>query len=234
MTENEEKMPIEEGLASKIYLLAFFKPCSGYEISDRIYGRDLRVVRDTIYRHAPEGYFIAISQDKRKHPKWLSNIDILVDKIGKEIRLFKSEQNVLKTVMTSRAFEYLIEKQLPDNLKDASINAVDLILTTLDTLFIISEEIQTLANRGKEHDMIMDYDNAIFNIQNDKKLMKYLQKTLKKLCKEKELPEEIIEDIPRIFVFSYAITQQYSGISEFGKKYHEMKLISQQISKLDD
>ena len=223
MTENGEKMPIEEGLASKIYLLAFFKSCSGYEISKKIYDDDFRVVRDTIYKLAPEGYFIAIPQGKGKHPKWLSNIDILVDKIGKEIRLFKSEQNVLKTVMKSRAFEYLIEKQMPDNLKDASINAVDLTLTTLDALFIISEEMKTLANRGKEHDMIMDYDNAILNIQNDKKLMKYLQKIFKKLCNEKELPGEIIEDIPYVFVFSYAITQRYSGISKFGKKYHEMK-----------
>ena len=141
MTRNECKQPIEKAdLTSKVFLLAYGTPRSGYSIAMKIYGHDHHGVRGIINKLSPQGYFTAISEEEGKRPKWLSNGDVLIDKIKRETFLVKHEEDVLKKILNSKAFRYLIEKQTSKNLEDLSMSAMEFILGYLDIMIIISKE----------------------------------------------------------------------------------------------
>lgn len=97
-------MPIEKGLASKIYLLAYPEPKSGYEIAKEIYGHDHHRVRTVIKKLAEEGYFMTIEKDEWKWPKWISNVGPLIKRI--------QETNRNRNINMSDFDKYVIRKLL--------------------------------------------------------------------------------------------------------------------------
>ena len=83
----------------------------------------------------------------------------------------------------------------------------------------------------------MDYDFGLYKFKEDKKNKKLIEKMVgiyKKLCEENDLPHDIIEEIPNVFVIPDNLTKPHKGFSESGKNYQKMKQISQEISKLSE
>jgi len=233
VTGNKEIQPIEKaGLASKVFLLAYGEPQSGYSIAMKIYGHDHHGIRSIINKLSPQGYFTAISDAEDKRPKWLSNGDIIIEKIRRETLLVKHEEAVLKKILNSKAFRYLIEKQISKNLEDLSMSATEFILGYLDILIIISKEYKPFKQRGKEIDLEFNYDFAINKIQKDEKLMEKMREIAEKLFEEEDLPLEIIKDFPSLFILPENLTARVKGLSAFGKKYYEMKPVYQAFSEL--
>jgi len=142
-------MPIEKGLASKIYLLAYPEPKSGYEIANEIYGHDHHRVRTIIKELAEEGYFERVEKDEWKYPKWLSSVEPLFNRIKK----IKSEEGITFTAVENKiifhlldfcTFREYIETRVPRNLKDSSINATDFILDNLEFILILTAKMKTI------------------------------------------------------------------------------------------
>jgi len=79
--EEKIELPIEKGLSSKIYGLAYGEPKSGYELSKDIYGHYHHGVKTKINELAKENYFLEIQIEGQQHPKWLSNVEPLILKI---------------------------------------------------------------------------------------------------------------------------------------------------------
>ena len=80
--------------------------------------------------------------------------------------------------------------------------------------------------------MEFNYDFAINKIQKDEKLMKKIRKIAVKLFEEKDLPPEVVKDLPYLFIIPKNLTAPIKGLSDFGKKYYEVKSFFQDISKL--
>lgn len=224
-------MPIEKGLASKIFLCAFEKPKSGYELGYDIYGHDHHRVRRIARELSGEGYFKAIKIEGEKHPKWLSNIDCIISKIEKEIII--SDEYILKNILESKSFKFLLKEEIPKNLRDVQINSVDLILSLLDIIIIISEGNEIFRKLSSEIKTEVDYYNAINKMKEDAHLKERIHDIGKTLFeKYEDLPSDIIEDLPILFIISRRLLVVMKGFSDFGKKYYEIKPISDKISKI--
>ncbi len=115
--------PIREGLPSKIYLLAYGKPITGYEIARRIQGiktpgsgeRAITPQTGKIYgwlkKLMDDGYVI------KKENGYLSKAEPLLKEIEEALNgdIDDSEKDVLLKLLNSEIFRSHIEKNLPDS-----------------------------------------------------------------------------------------------------------------------
>ena len=241
MDKNEWISPIEKGLAAKIYLLAYKKPKSGWKIAHEIYGHDQHGVRDVINKLSKEGYFKPIPIGEGKHPKWLSDVDPLISKIKHKIK--KSEDSkkslnqfdvfVLRKVLDSRAFRYLIGGRISSDLEDALMfySATEFILSYLDILIIISKKNEVLKQFCKKIKNENDYETTISNFQEDEEVTRVIQKLVVHLFgkDKKELPLEVIDDLSYLFIIPRKVTTSIKGLSDFGEKYYMMEPVIQEF-----
>ncbi|MHA1748907.1 MAG: hypothetical protein ACTSYF_09750 [Promethearchaeota archaeon] len=244
-------MPIEEGLALKIYLLAYdTHPKSGYEIAMEIYGHDHHRVRTTIKELAKEGYFIPIEKDEWRWPRWISSVEPIIKRV-KEIKQIKNIEltdfdiHVLRKILDSEIFREHIQKHIdmimPRNMLRYYIDlivgksAIDFILEEVEVFFIINRDIKEKAKLSNEKEIF----------EGEVKTIEEFDKLLKAYTWLKSLPHERLSDIPEgqheYFEFlwhklretdMYAFfpinlpedtLERLKGISSFGRKYEEIK-----------
>ena len=139
-----EKLPIEKGLASKIYGLAYNEPVSGYQLAKEI-GTQPHHVNDKIKQLHKDGHLIKISNPNWRWSKWRANVNPLVKKIvsikkDKKINLTKLDQEVLFDHLSSKYFRQLICNDIKYQLKKGNtVDSVEEILSGFEmfTLFMV-------------------------------------------------------------------------------------------------
>lgn len=244
---SEDIMPKEE-LTHKVYLATFDEPRYLMEIGKLIYGVEEKTYpklsgeKGAIKKCLRKGWikdvtdFIEIPEPKKsgfeKRRYYKAKIDPILEQIKKETPFIGSDLEIIEKILNSKAFKYLIKKQISKGLKTISINAFDFILTYFDILMIISKEYKPFVNHRNVTAIEFDYIFAINKVKRDEKMMNKIKKIAIKLFDEKNLPKNVIQDFPYLFIFPGTLIHNIHGLSEFGKKYYEMKLIFQEISKL--
>jgi hypothetical protein len=124
--------PIRDGLPAKVYLAAFFKPISGYEIARRIFGTrkvrregwDKEVTKEIITPNKPyaivkkyKGIFDRIKEKEgnREVLKILSKIEPLLDEIdlelekGSKAKLTVKEREILNQFIEGKFRKYVAQ-----------------------------------------------------------------------------------------------------------------------------
>jgi len=244
-------MPVEGGLASKIYLVAYdTQPKSGYEIAKEIYGHDHHGVREIIKKLAKEGYFTPVEKEGWKYPKWLSSVEPIIKRVKEikqveNIELTEFDIHVLRKILDSEIFrehiqkhiDMLMPKDMPRYHVDLIVgkSPIDFILEEVDVLFIIYRDIKEKAKQNNEREMFVG----------EVKTIEEFDKLLEAYTWLKSLPHERLADIPEeqreYFEFlwhklsetdTYAFLpinlpddtlERFKGISNFGRKYEEVK-----------
>lgn len=250
MKEKTKKMPIEKGLAAKIYLLAYPKPKSGYEIAKEIYGYDHHRVRDVIKELAKEDYLIPVKEDEWRHPKWLSSVEPIIDRVkeikqAENIELTEFDIHILRRILDSQVFrEYIgnyIEKltrNFPSkyHIDRVMISPIDFILEEVEVTFIIDRDIKAKAKLSGEKKI---FEKEVRTIEEFDKMFEAYN-WLKSLPYERllEIPEEHQEyfkflwknlnDKENLYAF-FPINfpedtlERLKRISSFGRKFYEVK-----------
>ena len=212
-------MPIEKGLASKIYLLAYPEPKSGYEIAKEIYGHDHHRVRTVIKKLAEEGYFMTVEMDEWRTPRWFSDAGPLVKKIeeNKGIELDDIEKYLLQHIINFMAFREWIKILMPRINKDTEINAQTFILDNAEFLLILVEKIRSA-------------NDAYLNIKKKDDILSYiddLTKVMLKLIGEE--PEKTFNLRFSLYIqfllvlIPEKLIDRIRGFSSFGKKYFQLR-----------
>ena len=83
-------------------------------------------------------------------------------------------KNILRHILTSRAFRYWIEVNLPKDYNIVSINGIEFILSFLDILFIIFERNDIIKEQYKWITKTDDYEKTIDLLRKDKGFMEKL------------------------------------------------------------
>ena len=134
-------MPVEYGLSSKIYFLAYEKPKSAYEISFEIYDKYHHSIITKINELKEDNFFMPITIKGKKHPKWLSSIEPLISMIyfikeKDKVSFTELEKHILVKILDSEAFrKFTSNKQIYKQIR-GDFNAIDFILMKLDCLAI--------------------------------------------------------------------------------------------------
>lgn len=236
----------KEELSHKVYLTTFDKPRYVMEIGNIIY----RVERQTypklmgengaINRCLEKGWIEDVT-DSMKIPKekplgfekrryYKAKIDPIISKIKDKVSL--NDRYVLRNILNSKAFGYLINKRISEDPESLSVDAIEFILGYLDVLFIISEHSKLLKKRFRQIKTEEQYDNEIKTIKKDKKLMEQLIRITSKLFQQEELPSEITEDFVYLYAIPGELSLTYTGYGQFGEFYYTMKTLSQTILDL--
>jgi hypothetical protein len=105
----EEKNQRRGPLVDKIFCLTFEKPRSGYEISNIIYGRDIRIVRDTLKHYQTKGYFEQVTFPEERFPRWRATTKPILEIIDERTTLYPREADALKNIIDDESFRSLIE-----------------------------------------------------------------------------------------------------------------------------
>src|SRR5438093_576299 len=120
---------LRQGLPSKIYLLSFIQPQSGYKLAMKIYGRP---TTDKIYKWTKvmekEGYL----EHEKKTKKFKAIIQPLATEMGKELESRGSSFNGQETSLLHRLLESTNVRKLfePYFGRDKNLNAVNLTCLT--------------------------------------------------------------------------------------------------------
>jgi len=212
-------MPIEKGLASKIYLLAYPEPKSGYEIAKEIYGHDHHRVRKIIKELAKEGYFMTVEMDEWRTPRWFSDASLLVDKIeeNKGVELNDIEKYLLQHVINFMTFREWIKTRMPRINRDIEINAGTFILDNAEILLIlvgmIKSNYDTYLNIKKKDDILSymdDFTKAMLKLIGGEPEKTFnLRFSLYIQFLSVLIPEKLIDKI--------------RGFSSFGEKYFQLR-----------
>ncbi|HEC76889.1 MAG TPA: hypothetical protein ENI33_06505 [Thermoplasmatales archaeon] len=234
MKEKTEKISIEKGLAAKIYLLAYPKPKSGYEIAKEIYGYDHHRVRKVIKKLAKEDYLISVKKDEWRYPKWLSSVEPLIGRIEdikkqEDIELSDFEKHVIRVILNSQHFRTWIKINIPlitEDLRQDEIDALEIILAELEIHFITLNKLHDLAESVNEIKTVEDFDKLVESWEWLKSLEPKRRAELPK--KYRNLIENNKEVLINLTVFypimlPKSFLEKIKGISKFGKKYHELE-----------
>jgi len=246
----------KEELTHKVYLATFGRPRYIMEIGEMIYG----VKKDTypklmgengaIKKCLKRGWIKKIDMptpeekppgfDKRIY--YQAEIEPIIDSIMKRIEETlhatspKQDElalkNILRHILTSRAFRYWIEVNLPKDYNIASTNGIEFILSFLDILFIIFERNDTIKEQFKRITKTDDYEKAIDLLRKDEGFRKKLPELTYLFYGEQDVSEEIKKDLPYLFIAPEIPLLKMLGFSDFGMKYYIAESLSKNTSKL--
>lgn len=138
-------LPIESGLASKIYYLAYEQPKSAYEIAFDIYDKYHHSIINKIHELEEYGFFTPIDIEGKKHPKWLSNVEPLIDMIefrlkidedkkNQDVELSVLDKHILRRILDCSFFRLMVGEYFNVEFR-GGFNAVEHILMQLDYYF---------------------------------------------------------------------------------------------------
>lgn len=227
--KNTREMTIEEGLASKVYLLAYPEPKSGYQISKEIYGYDHQSVRDVITNL--DDYFMTVEREEWRTARWFSNTDPLLDKItdikkSEGITITSLERYIIKHILNFATFREWVKTTIPTNIKERAINAREYILSNLEILLIVAHKVRMQhnirLNVNNERDMesyILDFKNAIMKL--------YGKKSEKMFNLRLSLYVQFLS-----IILTEELVNKIKGFSRFGKKYFTLELLFCEIEKM--
>lgn len=230
-----------KNLKDTIFLTIYSEPRYASEVSKILYGKEnkrvfLEIKKLVNDNWLTESSYTAQINDKRSKTRkyYQARIDPIIVYIEKssEKLLGRTEEHFLKSILDSQAFKYLIKKQLPQDLKVRSVNAIDFILTYLDILFIISDRNELFRKRSKGIKKISDYENAIEGLKKDKKFIAKLPELTEILFRQKDVQPEVKKHLPYLFIIPEKLSFCHPGFSDFGKKYYGITSISRGVSKL--
>ena len=174
-------IPIEDGLASKIYFLAYEKPKSAYEIAFEVYDRYHHSIIGKIHELEVEGYFNSIRVSGKKHPKWLSNVDPLISiieyklnnvelKSKQKVKLNSLDKYILKKLLDCSFFRLIVANCYEVEFR-GGFNAVEHILQQLDyfmTFFLKTKRYWNVSTGiEKSFSNIKEYKEFINNLKKD-------------------------------------------------------------------
>lgn len=237
MNKTEDILPIEVGIPSKIYLLAFSKPKSGYRIANDLHGHDHHRVRSLLKELSSDGYFAPIPIKGKKYPYWLSSVDPLINKIEeinrkKKIKLTDLDKHILQKIMNSSMFRNVIGS-LEINLKE-DFNTISQIFIVLESLLMIHTKNKFLFDLGQMLDDQMEdpdqYDNLINEyieqLRNNQDILDETLEELKKynpkdplieFLKNDEHKQDFMRDMFVFFFIPNNLMQKIRGISIIGQ-----------------
>jgi len=252
MNGTGKKFPIERGLAAKIFLLSYNDPMSGYGIARRIYNHDhyrIRVVINELSgtsfivnewskdpkERSKECFLIPVENLKGHKPRWIANPNAILAKIEGEVIL--NDDYVLCQILQSTAFKFLVKNNLPKDLQNSDLNAIDYILSLMDLIFIVSHEVDFFKKKSRGITTKKDYDKVLREIKKDKELSNEIRKLVLPLFNMEnkpgvEIPDNVFVEFPCLFVVPERLAYYFRGQSEFGRKYYQMRPIAEGISKL--
>lgn len=256
----EYLMPIEFGLPAKIYLHAYEKPKSSYEISFEIYDKYHHGINTIIKKLNPEGYFLPVSIEGKKHPKWISSVEPLVSMIEynkkqQNIVFSDLEKHIIRKVIDSEAFRSISSNQYIYQKIRGDFNAVEFLLIKLDCLAIEYLKSKALCRLGTILDVniknIEQYDRFIEKTLTQKpednvdnfisNFIEYQTKCKKEpippLIDNKKLVSNIMKEYDKLnccFYVPKTLMDKIKGVSEFGHMATVYDRIIAEAQELDN
>lgn len=256
----EDLMPVESGLAAEIYLHAYEKPKSSYEISFEIYGHYHHGINTIIKELSNEKYFLPISIEGKKHPKWISSIEPLVSMIEynkkqENIVFSDLEKHIIRKVIDSEAFRKISSNQYIYQQIRGDFNAVEFLLMKLDCFAIEYLKSKALCRLGTNLDSniknIEQYDRFIEKNLNHKpdgnvddsisNFIEYQTKIKKEpipaLIDNKKLVGKIMKEFDKLnycFYVPKTLMEKIIGVSEFGQMAAGYDRIISEAQELDN
>jgi len=232
-----------KNVRDKIYLLIYTKPRYAFEISDILYGRENKAVFAELKKLENENWIEGysgeledeITDGRSGYRKYYNaKIDFIINfiEIMDTTLLDENDLYPLRMIIGSRPFRYLVEKNIPKNFKEESMNARDFILTFLDYLFIISEQIEMFKKLQPGPRKIGDYEKAIEDLKNNKRFIEKTPEILKILYNETDVPEPVKENLPHLFIIPRRLAFNHPGFSGFGVQLNSIMELSTKISEL--
>jgi biotin operon repressor len=252
-------MPIEYGLDSKIYYLAYEQAKSGYQISQEIYGYYHYSINKKIKKLKNQGYFLPIQISGKKNPYWISNVKPIIDLI----ELFKKDEgiyfsdldkHILHNFMDSEAFRKLATNIEEFNSIRGDFNATDIIMMKLDMFCIEFLNSESLSKIGRIIDNIKTIDQFDTFINESKKsfdkdifedvLNSYLDykqnmlndpipKILKDEKEMEDLQKMFVEKMIYFFYFPKKLVEKVIGLTMIGQMEPVLKGIFKEASGID-
>lgn len=180
--------PIEDGLASKIYFLAYEKPKSAYEIAFKIYDKYHYSIISKIHELEVEGYFNSIKVPGKKHPKWLSNVDPLISiiesklnnleyKAKQKVKLNILDKYILKKILDCSFFRLIVANCFEVEFR-GGFNAVEHILQQLDyfmTFFLKTKRYWIVSSSiEKSFSNIKEYKEFLNKLKKDYSMNEFI------------------------------------------------------------
>ncbi len=226
-----------------IYLLIFTEPTYAFNISDIMYGQENKRVfleiKQLLKQHWIEEFETSVFDERDKRSKqriyYQANIKPIinhVEGITKDTLPDLTNRHCIESTLNSLAFRYLIKRNLPELFFQESINAIDFILTYFDFLVVFSSQNNYIKKFNQGIRKIGDYEQAIESLQKDKHFSARSSEICELLYREKNSPVDIIEQLPRLFIFPRKLTDFYPGFSSFGAKYFDLHSTSRAFSNL--
>jgi len=232
------ELPIEKGLPSKIFGLAYEESKSGYELSKEIYGHYHHSVKSTINKLYKENYFLKIPVDGQKHPKWISNIEPLILKIesivkSKDQDLNDFEKDVLRKRLDNKFFRRLSRDDFYYEFKNGPCNAVDSILGGFEMGLIVAENISFFRDQCKKINTEEEYNNFIN--QQRKTFESYKRKDpemYSKASSQFDSKEEFLDSMVHSIVspLPQSLLEKCRGISSLGRKFQDIKWLINEVT----
>lgn len=194
--EENDRLPVEKGLASKIYGLAFKDPQSGYSLAQQI-GSQPHHVNAKIKELYKQKYLLKIEKKEWKYPRWQSNPETLIIKIEQ----IKQKENITfteldKQVLIERFNNYFFKQFFHSSFRRELIinpnpNAIDQILSVFETVTRLMEQFSDYIEECQKIITVKDYQEMI---QKQKDSLKdfYGKLKLKKIAdiiKDDEIPK---------------------------------------------
>ena len=143
--EKNNLLPIEKGLASKIYGLAFQDPQSSYNLAKQI-GTQPHHVNAKIKELYKQKYLLKIENKEWRWPRWRANPDALIKKIEQikqqeHITLTELDTQVLSERFNNYLFRTLSCQSFQGEVeKNTNANAVDDILCGFEMFMRLMEQ----------------------------------------------------------------------------------------------
>jgi len=233
------ELPIEKGLSSKIYGLAYDEPKSGYELSKDIYGHYHHGVKTKINQLAKEDYLLKIPVEGQKHPKWLSSVEPLILKIESILKskgqiLTDFEKKVLRNRFENKFFRWLSRNDYHIDLQTGPCNSVDSILGGFEFGLIIAENISYVREESKKINTEEEYNKFIK--QQRKTFESFKQEVPEMYSKARsqfDSKEEFLDSMIHL-IFSplpKSLLEKCKGVSSLGRKFQDVKLLINEVTK---
>jgi hypothetical protein len=164
--EENDLLPVEKGLASKIYGLAFRDPQSGYSLAQQI-GTQPHHVNAKIKELNEQKYLLKKEKKGWKYPRWQSNPEILVKKIEQikqkdNIKLTELDKKVLSERFNNYLFRSICYNTFQAELKEnPNANAIDYILSAFEIFTILMQQFSGFSENCQKIITEEDYQRII-------------------------------------------------------------------------
>jgi len=252
-------MPVEYGLSSKIYFLAYEKPKSAYEISFEIYDKYHHSIITKINELKEDNFFMPVTIKGKKHPKWLSSIEPLISMIyfikeKDKVSFTELEKHILAKLLNSEAFRiYTSNKQIYKQIR-GDFNSIDFILMKLDCLAIEYLSSKAICEIGiiidKKIKNKEQYDNFIkeslesssmedlIDVISDGKeyYREVKKKPIPKWFENKQVLQELFHVYNKMKHCIYvpkSLMEKIKGVSEFGQMEPVLKKLYNEAYEMD-